>query len=418
MKKQWKWLIWSCIFVLIAAYFVWMKQKPIQVEVLEIQPQTLADVVTEDGTVVSKRESRVSGEIGGKINRIHVTEGQFVKKGTLLYEIDTEDTKYQLARLQGELTSVEGQEKQTSKSPYSSEIARQQAVIEEANLQLDVANEEWERMKSMYEANAVSKQQLDQADRAVKQAQNALSREQQGLQLILDQHKPVQGTRQQFTGTKDSLTAQIEQLKFSQAKGLVSAPMDGVIKEILFHEGEMIGPATPVVTLFQSAPFEVETFVLSEDVPDIQPGMEVTLVQERKGKAEHWSGKVSKIASVAVSRTSPLGLSEQRVKITIQPAKDHVALRLGDQIDVQFVTHEEQNRLILPKTVLFPMEDEDAVWVVREGKAYVQKVLKGYETADEVAVDGGLVPGELVINDPQVKGLADGKAVEAKAVQR
>ncbi len=74
-------------------------------------------------------------------------------------------------------------------------------------------------------------------------------------------------------------------------------------------------------------------------------------------------------------------------------------------------THRQEDKLVVPKTVVFPYEKGDAVWVVREGKAAIQTVTKGLETGTDVVIEEGLQPGDRVIINPKLEGLKEGKKV-------
>ncbi|HAA34463.1 MAG TPA: efflux RND transporter periplasmic adaptor subunit, partial [Firmicutes bacterium] len=158
--------------------------------------------------------------------------------------------------------------------------------------------------------------------------------------------------------------------------------------------------------------YEVEVFLLAEDVAHVQPGMEVSVTYKGLGgEEEEFGGKVKKIAQAAVERISSLGLVERRVKVTVALSGDMSSLRPGYAMDVTFVTRREEDRLVVPKTALFNYEGQDAVWVVRQGRAKIQAVEKGLETDDGIVVFSGLVEGDLVIRNTRLDGLKPGARV-------
>ena len=124
-----------------------------------------------------------------------------------------------------------------------------------------------------------------------------------------------------------------------------------------------------------------------------------------------YEGTVAKIAPAALEKLSALGLVERRVKVTIDLDGDVNALRPGYTLDVEFTTHRQEGKLVVPKTVVFPYDKGDAVWVVREGKAVIQPVTTGLETGTDVVIEEGLQPGDKVIINPKLEGLKEGKKV-------
>ncbi|MBC7326389.1 MAG: efflux RND transporter periplasmic adaptor subunit, partial [Moorella sp. (in: Bacteria)] len=112
---------------------------------------------------------------------------------------------------------------------------------------------------------------------------------------------------------------------------------------------------------------------------------------------------------------SALGLVERRVKVTIQPEGNLPELRPGYTLDVEFSVLEQHDKLAVPKTCLFPYEDGEALWVVRDGRAQIQKIEKGMETDELIVIEQGLQPGDIVIKNPHLEGLEVGKRVSRAA---
>ena len=157
--------------------------------------------------------------------------------------------------------------------------------------------------------------------------------------------------------------------------------------------------------------YEVSAFLLTEDVINVTQGSKVRLIQERRNGDYEFSGTVKEIAPTAIEKVSALGLTERRVKVTIQPEEQIPELRPGYALDVKFTVLEQENKLAVPKTSLFPYEGGDAVWVVRNGKAVIQTVIKGLKTDEKVVIEEGLKAGDKIIKNPQLEGLEEGKRV-------
>jgi len=156
----------------------------------------------------------------------------------------------------------------------------------------------------------------------------------------------------------------------------------------------------------------VETRVLTRDVEEIHEGQQVEMVFERRDEDLKFSGEVEKIASYAEKDISPLGLEEERVTVTIDPdLNDEINLGPGYKVDVEFVISVVEDALLAPGRALFTYEGEDALMVVRDNRARVRKVAVGAETRQEAEITEGINEGDLVILDPGVEGLEDGRRV-------
>lgn len=412
MERHFKWIISGILALGIGGYFVYSNSKPLDTELLEVKVQTVSQTFKEEGIVTATMERPVFSVINGKIINIPVKEGQEINKGDLLVEIDAKDLEYQLGQLKAQLESIKGQEKQANKSPYTAQIKQQQLMIEEIKRQINIGKEDYNRIKTLYDSGAVSKKELDDAENRVKQLENNLMQQEQALELIQEQAKPLPGTDQYFNGLEESVNEQIDHLEYLLANKRIVASMDAIIKELPVKEGAMVTSQTPLMTLASDDEFEVEVYLLTEDVVNVSEGMKVTLIQERKNGDLSFDGTVTKIAPAAEETISALGLTEQKVKVTITPGENAPELRPGYALDVMFTSLEQANKLAVPKVVLFPYGEGDALWIVKNGKAAIQEVETGMETEELVVIEKGIKAGDLVIKNPQLEGLEEGKKVE------
>ena len=109
---------------------------------------------------------------------------------------------------------------------------------------------------------------------------------------------------------------------------------------------------------------------------------------------------------------SALGLEEQRVKVTVKPEfPKNFRMFPGIILDVEFTIDKREDVLAVPKTALFPYEKGEALWKVESEKAKIQPVETGFENDSHVVITKGLAPGDLIILNPQLYGLKEGKKI-------
>jgi len=401
MKQRMKWLLWAIVAAALVGASVYSATRPLQAELLEIKPRSIEVKFTESGTVSATWQKDFFSVSGGRVLTVNVQEGDTVAAGELLLALDTRDIDYQVARLEGELESLRGQERQVLSGPRQSETARQLPALEQLLIRLHAAREEYERVSALYEAGVLSRSDLDEAERAVRQLEILLAQQEQ---LLL-------GAQEQFSGLEASIRAQIALLEYQRESAVFTAPEAATVAAVHVKEGSVVAPGTALLSLFRPGEYEVEVFLLAEDVAHVQPGMDVSVTYRGLGGEEEFGGKVKKIAQAAVERRSSLGLVEQRVKVTVGLSGDVSNLRPGYAMDVTFVIRREEGRLVVPKAALFNYEGQSAVWVVRRGRAEIQVVEKGLETDEEAAVALGLVEGDLVVRNTRLEGLKPGVRV-------
>jgi len=409
MKRKWKWLVGIVVIGIITTVIIMNMQKGLEASVVKIQPQMISKTFTEEGKTVSEQYQPIIPTISGKLITLPVEEGEIVKKGTVLAVIDVKELQFQLEQLKGELKSLKGEENKSFEEQYASQISQQKLQVNQALEDLKQAKTELNRMEQLYQVSAISKSEYEAAKYSVVSAENTLKQHEETLASL---YNAKNDSMQFYQGRKEAIQSQIASIEHQIGKKRLIAPFDGIISNLTVKEGMVVGPQTTLMTIFKQDDYTVETYVLTEDISDVQKGLQVDIIQDTEEKDVKFQGIVEKIAPTAVEKQSALGLIEQRVKVSIRPdIPANIKLAPGYAFDIEFTTAKRENQLIVPKTTLFPYEKSEAVWVVRENKAQVQPVQKGFENDQDVAITEGLKKGDFVILNPQLEGLEEGKEI-------
>ncbi|OEF95868.1 efflux RND transporter periplasmic adaptor subunit [Desulfuribacillus alkaliarsenatis] len=418
MKKFIKWTFFIVILGLGAGYMYWQSIQPLAVETLAVSYQDIEQVIEEEAVVAAIREQSVFALAQGKVENVSFEVGKPVKQGQLLFSISNRELEFQVAQLRAQLVALDGQEQQMYPELRPSRIQQQELAIEDALMRYEIAKEDYERIKALYEAGAISYEAYQQADRAVTTLRHAVIQQEQALEALKDEFIPLPGISEQFAGQRESIEAQIAMAEYLLSQSRVYAPFSGVVKEKRIENNMVVHPGFEAAILFADNQYELETYILTKDMIDIYLGMPVTIIQERARGDIEFVGEVVRIAPVAVETVSALGLRESRIKVTIgidqEQIPDTVELRPGYRFDVKFVTHREENRIVLPKTSLFKYQGTDAIWVINNDIAEIKKVNTGFETSDRVVIETGLVSGDRIIRNPRFDNLREGIEVVEK----
>lgn len=417
MKRKVKWILGIVIVLGILGYGIYAILQPLPVEVIQVEPTTIKDTFTEEGTVTPKEETTLSSTQTGKVTQLFVEEGEMVTKDQPILELDTAQLQHQLDTLKAQKKNAESL-KEKSFEELSNEIKQQKIRIAGLIEQIDLADREYDRYAALYEEGAISLSELEKikADGAV--LKNTLGQERETLVYLEEQYSTKSNgspTESYYRSSIETVEAQINELNYAIEQSTILAPADGVIRNLTVKIGTMVSPAAPICTVFQSHPFWVETYVLSEDALNLKKGMKVQLILDGRNENLYTDGSIDFITPYAEERISALGLIEQRVKIKILPEKDFsTPLYPGYSLDVEFTTNQEEGVLSLPKSTLFPWENGDAIWVVENDTAQIRPVTTGLETDLDAVITEGLQEGDQVIKNPQTQGLKEGKKVAGK----
>lgn len=411
-KKGKKILIIGGIALLCIVGVLTSSTLPLKGKILTVHPAEFSKGFTEEAQVQALNELSLYNSVDGKIDTLHVQNGDSVTKGQVLVDLETQDLQNQIDVLKAQLTSLEGQRQQAYHTP-------QPALIQQQNLLIDLAEQDFvaqeqalERNKTLYEAGAISLVDYEETQRQTEKAKSFLKQLKLALQLLYEQGEPAPGTELYYSGQAKALNTQISLLEDKIQKAKILAPQDGLIKDLTLKAGMVVSSGHPLLSIAPNQGYQLESYILASDALDIKPGSVVKILQETSTNNVSLTGKIESVAPSATERISPLGLKENRVKVTILFESDTPVI-LGSSMDVQFITHQESNRILVPKTALFPYEDGQALWVIRDGKASLQPVSKGLENDKETIIEKGLQDGDQVLLDTELKGLKEGKRIQA-----
>lgn len=414
MKKKYKWIAWLLVASLTAftAFEIWNKK--IDIETYTVEPSTMRHTIEETGSVVSSKKLTLSTEVGGKITYA-VPENSSVKRGALLLSVDHSDIESQIEQLEANLQTIDGQKKMNTPTLYPSQISAKQIEMESTSLAIKKLQKDLEDGKLLYESGAISEDELEKLKLSLEQLTLKKQAQQKEIDFLHEQSRPKDGMDKMYEGQSKAVSEQIRFLRSQKRKTDLFSPMDGIVSHIAVKKGEFITPSSPVVTISDEKHLQIESYLLTEDVIYLHVGDKVEISQETNGEDLCGMGKIVEIAPFAIEKTSGLGLNEKKVKVTIM-IEEKQSLQIFENYDVtlHFILKEMEDALTVPKSSVFsPKENMDAVFVVKEGKAHVQKVNIAYESNDVFVISNGLSSGDEVIRNPNMEGLEEGSLIHA-----
>ena len=190
------------------------------------------------GSVVSDNQKMMTSRYMGYVKNMAVSEGDIVKKGQLLYEIDSKE--------------IEAAERQVDLAISQARLALQMNRNQLSNVQTNLA-----RHKRLYKKNMVSKFELENLELAAKN--------------LKDMVKIAEEQVNQALAKKEEVLNQYKYLK-------ITAPNDGVIVAKKLNEGEMAIPGMPAVILTDLSRLKVVAEISETQLKYIDLGKEVDIV--------------------------------------------------------------------------------------------------------------------------------------------
>jgi multidrug efflux system membrane fusion protein len=265
---------------------------------IDVRPRT-------DDAVVTANTIQVAPEVVGRIATLNVKEDAFVRKGEVLYTIDSERYLLNLAEAKAQVQSLEAQislaNRRVSSEVTAVSVARAQATA--ARAQLDEATKTLARLEPLLPGRYVTPQQIDLARTSRATAESQLS----GALSATQQ-------RRQFVGDASALVAQLEGARAAVGQAerdlrntIVRAPFDGRIVGVTTSVGQLVNPAHALFTLIDTSQWYIVADFRETELDRIRPGARVSAYVMTSPNI-HLQGAVESVGS-AVAQLEDLSIA-------------------------------------------------------------------------------------------------------------
>ena len=234
-----------------------------------------------------------------RIATVLVQEGDHVRRGQILAELDTGRLQPQVAQAAAQVAAQRQIVERLHNGSRPEEIAQARANVASAAADAGNARRQYQRVKQLLlqsSGQAVSQQDVDNAQAAAEVADAKLAANQKALELS------VAGPRKEEVAENEArLRAQEAQLAYLNrqlADAQLKAPMDAVVRTRLMEPGEMASPQKAVFSLAIVDPKWVRAYVSEIDLGKVHPGMAASITVDSfpDRRFEGWIGFISPVA--------------------------------------------------------------------------------------------------------------------------
>ncbi len=264
---------------------------------------------------VDIRQIQLAFHDTGRISKILVTEGDAVKQGQKLAEIDP--VRYKTAVLHANAVVGAGEQvlARLLAGNRPEEIKAAKARVAEAKARLADARQAYMRTSALAKTEFASKQKSDHAKAMLNAAKAALNVQEQSLALAVKgpRKEDIAAARQNLKAAKASLALAEQEL----ADTIVYAPAPGIIRNRILEPGDMAFPQTPVLTLSLTDPLWVRAYVSEASLGKIAPGMRAK-VKTDSFPHKTFSGWIGFISPTAEFTPKTIETEELRTRLVYE----------------------------------------------------------------------------------------------------
>ena len=427
----------------VAANLYYRRDTGLNVQAEALRARDLEAIVSASGKVQPKRQVNVSAQTPGRVTRIAVEEGQRVKAGQFLLEIDPKQLEGQLQR--GEASVAAAQ----------SSLLGARTSVEQGRANLDLARQNLKRQEDLWKEGLTTKENLERAQNEVTVREADLRARTQDIETNEQRIKQEQ--------------AGLSTTRYNLNQIIITAPMDGLVTRRSIEEGEtavvgtMNNAGSVLLTIADMSVIEAEVEVDETEIPTVALHQEakvtIDAVPDRTFK-----GRVTEIGNSPIQTNTNTQSNGQRqattfkVVITLEePVPD---IRPGFTCTAEITTAKREDVVAVPIQALTVREmlyndkgemvretpnrrrrgtnietplsasnepppghtrkETEGVFAIRDGKAIYLPVKVGIAGEQYFEVLDGLKAGDQVITGPfaSVRELSDGQTVKIQQSTR
>lgn len=418
------------------ANFRFKRTEGVTVNTEAIQKRKLEALVSASGKIQPKRSVNISADYMGRVTNLAVNEGDRVKTGQFLLQIDPRNLR----------TRVESGE-------ASLQAARSQAdqfrlALDTARVALKQAEENHKRQQDLWKAGLTTRETLERTENELKMRQSDLRTQQQQLE-----------TQQLRMGQE---RATLDSARYDLSKVRIESPITGIVTRRNIEEGETVvigtmnNAGTVLLTIADMSVIEAEVEVDETDIPSVQFGQKAKItIDAMPGKT--FTGRVTEIGNSPIQAAGQAAAAQSATnfKVVLTVDGEIPEVRPGFTCTAEITTATRDSVVSVPiqaTTVREVVVDDkgaivrepstpgkgrprpgavqaselkpgqsrkelEGVFVVRDGKAAFEAVKTGIAGEKYFEILSGLKEGDQVIIGPfaSVRELRDGAAVKVEA---
>jgi RND family efflux transporter MFP subunit len=345
-----------------------------------VKTSSVDDYYEAVGTVRAKTSSVVAARIMGNITSVRVREGDRVRAGQTVIEIENRDAPVQIQKAQAGVRESNDALDEAERNIHAAESARDAARANES-----LASSTFNRYQTLFNRQSVSPQEFDEVRTKLEIAKAESQRSERMLQA-------AKARQNQTFGRIDQAKADVSNARIYAGYSRLTSPINGVVVAKHVDVGSMTTPGAPLLTIENDANYQLEVSVEESQLGKIHPGDQASVTIEALGNQELTCSVVEIVPAADPNSRS------YTVKLSL-PNISGQQLRSGIYGKARFVSG-ARNVLSVPQKAITQNGQLVSVFVVdQSGTARMRLVKTGEKIGERLEVLSGLNDGEQIVSE-------------------
>ncbi len=397
--------IWGALLLLVmilalAALMTRKTEIPIRAEM--VRRENILNTISTNGKIEPADNFEAHAAVAAAVKRVLVKEGDHVRAGQLLVELDDAEARAQAAKAASQVKSADADTSVVSRGGTQEEVLTIQADLSKARAELDSAQRNLAALQKLQAGGAASTGELNEA-------QNRLKRSQAEVKLLEQRQsnrysKPdVQRVEAKAVEARAAYLAANEALRTAN----VTAPHDGVVYSLPVHVGNYVQAGELLVQVAKLSKMQVRAFVDEPEIGKLQTGQKVRITWDAI-PSRVWNGVVARVPSTVIMHgTRSVG------ELLCAVDNADLALLPNVNVSVSVITDQQENAVTVSREAVIQDQGKRFVYEIVGKKLKRREVQTGISNLVRIQITDGIKENAKVsLGAVNAQPLADGAPVK------
>lgn len=379
------WAIGIVAAVIVLAAFMSMRQDAVPVRVATVSREAIRSEISTNGKVEPIQNFEAHAPISTTVKRVLIKEGDHVRKGQLMVQLNDLAARDQAARAISQIGAADADLSAIHNGGTQEEVMTTEAQLAKAQTDRDAAQRNLEALKRLQQKGAASLGEVKNAQDQLQRAESDLKflQQKRSERYSVPEISRVEAQRTQAQTAYHAAEDVLSQLD-------IRAPFDGTVYSLPVKQGSFVTAGDLVLQEADLSKVLVRAFVDEPDIGRLSPGEKIEVTWDATPQ-RIWQGTVNSVPSVVKLRgTRNIGETTCIVSNTDGKLLPNV------NVGVIIITSEHSNTITVPREALHVDGDQSYVFQVTNDQLQRRNVQTGISNLTEVEVTSGLPDNALV----------------------
>ncbi len=387
----------------VLAAFVSMRRSVVAIRIGHADRETIVASIATNGKIEALNNFEAYAPAATTVKRLLVRQGDWVKPGQLLLELDDANARLQAARAEAQIKGAQADLNAVQNGGTNEEVLTNRSQLVKAQADRDAAARNYQAMQNLVKTGAASQGELEAAKNRLNVADSAVNLLQQKL---TSRYSPAEVGRvkAQQAEADASLAAAQGQLKDSN----VVAPREGMVYSLPVRQGAFVNSGDLLVQVADLHKVRVRAFVDEPEIGKLRVGQSVQVTWDAL-PGRTWSGTLETLPTTVVQR-----LTRTVGEVTCVIDNQDLKLIPNINVSVAVILNRQENALTVPREAVHQDGGGQYVFQVVNGELKRRDVTTSVANLTRVQVTSGLSDGAvLALGAIDMHSLSAGTLVKA-----